>query len=318
MALTTTGNINNGWQVLQTWLDRTVLDNFEPELRFYDMGQKGIRRDGYQTLAWTRPNQLVLTPAQTLLTEGITPTETNLVYTTVSMQAQQYGLYVTLTDILIDVMAVPVIANAAEETGRNLARVVDQVIQSNLDLNLTASQVLFAGTAVSRATITATDLLRARDLARAFALLSTNAAPIFDGDAYVSVMHPNVIYDVQQEAGTGTFIDINKYSKPMETMSGEIGMLFGVRVVRSAFVQTFASVVTVYPTYVFSRKSYGVADLQSMQTFITPRAATDSNPLAQRVKVGAKIAFGNLILYQKGIVRIESASSLSFVRWPTF
>jgi len=54
-----------------------------------------------------------------------------------------------------------------------------------------------------------------------------------------------------------------------------------------------------------------------MQAFITPRSATDSNPLAQRVKVGAKVAFASVILYQKGIVRIESASSLNFTRGPT-
>ena len=30
-------NIDYSGQLLQTWLDRTVLENFEPELRFYDM-----------------------------------------------------------------------------------------------------------------------------------------------------------------------------------------------------------------------------------------------------------------------------------------
>ena len=39
MALTITSrsNINASGQLLQTWLDRTVLENFEPNLRFYDM-----------------------------------------------------------------------------------------------------------------------------------------------------------------------------------------------------------------------------------------------------------------------------------------
>lgn len=34
---TTTASVNASGQLLQTWLDRTVLENFEPNLRFYDM-----------------------------------------------------------------------------------------------------------------------------------------------------------------------------------------------------------------------------------------------------------------------------------------
>jgi len=105
---------------------------------------KEMWRDGYQTLAWTRPQQLVLTPAQTLLNEGITPTEANFQMNTISTTAKQYGLYVTLTDILLDVAPVDFIAEAAEVTGKNLARVVDEVIQEMLDSTLTSSQVLFA------------------------------------------------------------------------------------------------------------------------------------------------------------------------------
>lgn len=35
--MTQTSNINDSGQLLQIWLDRTVLKNFEPNLRFYDM-----------------------------------------------------------------------------------------------------------------------------------------------------------------------------------------------------------------------------------------------------------------------------------------
>ena len=156
--------------------------------------------------------------------------------------------------------------------------------------------------------------MSATDLAKANAFLSTKAAPEFDGQGYVAVMHPNVIYDLQVEAGTGTFIDLNKYteSNAFKPLSGEIGKLYNVRVVKSAFIQSFASTETVYPTYIMGRGAYGVADLQKMQSFITPRASSDSDPLAQRVKIGSKVAFNTIILQQEALIRVESASALGY------
>jgi hypothetical protein len=48
-----------------------------------------------------------------------------------------------------------------------------------------------------------------------------------------------------------------------------------------------------------------------MQSFITPRTASDSDPLAQRVKVGAKIAFVAKRLQENAMVRIESGTSFA-------
>jgi len=58
--------------------------------------------------------------------------------------------------------------------------------------------------------------------------------------------------------------------------------------------------------------AYGVATLQTLQAYNTPRSSSDSDPLAQRVKVGAKVAFDSIILQQNALVRLETASSLSY------
>jgi N4-gp56 family major capsid protein len=84
-----------------------------------------------------------------------------------------------------------------------------------------------------------------------------------------------------------------------------------VRIVTSSNVGTFTSTVTVYPTLVLGRGAYGVPSLNSLQTFITPRTASDSDPLAQRVKVGAKVAFVAKILQEQAMCRIESATSFA-------
>lgn len=192
----TRGNINGTGNALQTWLNRKVLENFEPNLRFFQAGKKPVWQRGYETLAWTKVRRLEYTPADVLLTEGVTPPAKDFVLDTISVQPKQYGMYVTITDMLMKVIPFNLMKEAAKVIGDNMARVVDQIIQDNLATN--GTNVLFAGAAINRVSITATDTLAGRDLARANTFLSTKAAPTYDG-SYMAIMHPNVAYDLQIE-----------------------------------------------------------------------------------------------------------------------
>ena len=307
---TTTANVNLSWQLLQTRLDRTVLENFEPNLRFYDMWEKPARPAGYNTLAWTRCNKLTVTPTNATLTEWVTPDDVAINFTTISLTANQYGMYAIISDILEDVSPVPMVANAAKVIWANMARIIDEVIQGVLALG---TNVIYAWAATTRATIAATDLLTTTDLAKANAFLSTKAAPVF-GDGYIAVMHPNVLFDLQTGTATGAFLDLSKYTESGRAMivNGEVGKIFNVRVVTSSYIQTFSSTVTVYPTYVMWKGAYGVADLQGLRSYMVGDGASKSDPLAQRRYVWAKVAFNAIILQQDALVRIESASSLSY------
>lgn len=307
---TTRATVNLSWQLLQTWLDRTVLENFEPNLRFYDMWEKPARPAGYNTLAWTRCNKLTVTPTNATLTEWVTPDDVAINFTTISLTANQYGMYAIISDILEDVSPVPMVANAAKVIWANMARIIDEVIQGVLALG---TNVIYAGSATTRATIAATDLLTTTDLAKANAFLSTKAAPVF-GDGYIAVMHPNVLFDLQTGTATGAFLDLSKYTESGRALivNGEVGKIFNVRVVTSSYIQTFSSTVTVYPTYVMWKGAYWVADLQGLRSYMVGDGASKSDPLAQRRYVWAKVAFNAIILQQDALVRIESASSLSY------
>lgn len=310
LTITSRSNINASGQLLQTWLDRTVLENFEPNLRFYDMWEKPARPAGYNTLAWTRCNKLTVSPATATLTEWVTPDDTAITFTTISLTANQYGMYAIITDILEDVSPVPMVSNALKVIGQNMARIIDQVIQGVL---AAGTNVIYPGTVAARASISASDLMTATLLAKANAFLSTKAAPVF-WDGYVAVMHPNIIFDLQTGTATWAFMDLSKYTEAgrAQLVKGEIGKIFNVRVVSSPFIQTFASTVTVYPTYVMWKGAYGVADLQGLRSYMVGDGASKSDPLAQRRYVWAKVAFNAIILQQDALVRIESASSLSY------
>lgn len=71
--------------------------------------------------------------------------------------------------------------------------------------------------------------------------------------------------------------------------------------------------VSVYPGFVVGRSAFGCCTLNgmSLQTFTTPKGASDSDPLSQRRKVGAKYMRKCFILDNNFIERFETSSSLA-------
>ena len=296
----------NAW-VLQTWLYRTVLENFEPNVEFFNMGEKPMFEDGYNTVSWAKFSQLTVSTATSTLTDWVTPTETAFNATVVSASPSEYGIYVNLSSMLLDTSAINFVQGSAVEIGSNMARIIDNIVQTEV---MAGTNVRYSGNATSRVSIDATDTLDWEDLIGAYTELQTANAPTYDG-YYVAILHPHTVYDLKKDTSVTWFIETNKYVTPEKMIKGEIGAINGVRIVVSSNVQTFTSTVTVYPTLVCGRGAYGVPSLNSLRTFITPRTASDSDPLAQRVKVGAKVAFVTKRLQENAMVRIESGTSFA-------
>lgn len=69
-----------------------------------------------------------------------------------------------------------------------------------------------------------------------------------------------------------------------------------------------ASGVVVHYAWVMGKEAFAVPELMSLQTYLTPDAASDSDPLAQRRKAGWKVMFKPVICNEYFIERIECAS----------
>jgi N4-gp56 family major capsid protein len=69
--------------------------------------------------------------------------------------------------------------------------------------------------------------------------------------------------------------------------------------------------INIHTSYIFGRGSLGATTLSNLQTFMTPKGAVDSDPLAQRRKAGWKQPFKSLILNPNFFRRIESASAFN-------
>lgn len=305
MAAVTRNDLNSG--VLQTWLRRQVLENFEPNLYFFKAGRKPDTPSGYNTIGWAKFTQLAATDvtAGTTSNDGTTPSDTAFNATVITTTPVQYRIVVTLSDMLIELNVINFLKGAAVEVGAAMARKIDSVVQTTI---MAGTNVLYGGAKTARTALAATDVLTATKLNRASAKLESYYAPKIDG-FYVCYIHSFQLYDLRNEAGVGNWLEVNKYARPEMIFKGEIGMLNGVRVILAPFIQTFASTVTVYPALVLGGGAYGVAEFQTLRTYVTPAVSSDSDPLAQRRKVGAKLAFGTKRLQENAMIRIETGAT---------
>lgn len=295
--------------ILQTWLNRKTLEVFEPNLYFYKLGEQPMVESGYNTTSWAKFTQIATSAITTGTSsdDGNTPSDTAFNATAVTCTPVQYRVVVSLADLVVELNVIGFLQGAAGAVGDAMARKIDAVIQTEV---MAGTNVYYANgtTTGNRTSLAATDVLTANYLNKACAKLESLDAPKIDG-MYVAVIHPFQLYDLRASTAAGSWLDLNKYVTPDKVFKGEIGALFGVRVVVSSHVQTFTSSTTVYPALVLGKGAYGVSTFQSLRTYATPAVASDSDPLAQRRKVGAKIAFAAKRLQENAMVRVESGAS---------
>ena len=293
---------------MQEWLNRRFLENFQPNLQFLQLGERNDAPQGYNQLRWARFTAVAESAVTTgtTSTDGVTPSDTSIAVTTTTVTPTQYRIVASLSDMLLETTPLDLLGETARELGRVMAKKIDTEIQAVLD---DGTNVIYQGTNAARTDIGATEVLSMAEINKAAAKLEAADVPKYDGTYYVAVLHPYAVYDLRSSTSTGSWLDMAKYTQNDRIMRGEIGAVFGVRVVMSSHITTFSSTVTVYPSYVFGRGAFGVGFTQQPRVMITPAGPTDSDPAAQRRKVSAKCAFGTVILNQNAMVRIESAAT---------
>lgn len=379
--------------------------------------QARLEKRSSKTFQYTRYERLALPSAP--LTEGTTPAATPMSVSTVTATVDQWGQVVVLTDLVELVIKHPVLAKATERLATAAAELRDRELQETL---LAGTNVQYAASRTSRATLTATDYLVTADIRKAVANLRNNGAQTFDGDMFVGVFDPSVEADITADT---TFVNASSYSKIVNLLNMEAGRWMGARWLRSNFLYTFsglannvasqtytdvatggtlvfntgyffvvtgvnattgfeevvyqqktvttandavsthkvtivvpsttgytyniyagsvtgttylvtsglapaassdvtsiptsgttspaapATAVVVHTLWIFGKEAFAsiTLDGMSLQTYITPKQASDSDPLEQRRKVGWKLAFKGVICNNNFMRRIECATA---------
>lgn len=293
---------------MRTYYSDYLIDNAKPNLVHDQFGQKhAIPTNGGKTIQFRK--FMPFSKATTPLTEGITPDGGSLSVTNVTATVDQYGYYVTISDMLMLTAIDNTLVETTKLLGAQAGSTLDTITREVLN---GGTSVMYAGGKESRDAITANDKLTVDDIFKAARFLKTQNTPKING-SYVAIIHPDVAYDLMRD---NEWIDVHKYSATAEIFEGEIGKLGGVRFVESTeskiFADSGAEGRDVYSTLVLGANAYGVTEVTGggLEHIVKQLGSGGTaDPLNQRATAGWKGTKTAERLVENYMIRIESASS---------
>ncbi len=240
---TTTANNagNNLSPEMKTYYDRALIRFATPKLVHAQFGQKKpIPAGNGKTIEFRKfsPLPKALVP----LTEGVTPSGNSLNVTTVESTVEQYGDYVTLSDMLTLSSVDSVISETQTVLGDQAGRTLDTVIREKINAG---TNVQYGAGKADRGLLVGglpayedNDYLNVAAVKRAVATLKrNNAAPFKDG-CYVAIIHPDVANDLTNDP---EWKAVKQNVDPEDWYKGAIGKIHGVVFVESTEAKIFSA-----------------------------------------------------------------------------
>ena len=304
--MTTSSALSAG---MQTYYNRELLRTFEPNLVHLQFGDEH-RMPPHSGLVMNMRKLIPLETNTKALSEGDPGESVMLAETEVTVQLQQYGEYARCTDKLDLTHLDMDIMRRTKLFGDAGARSIDAVVREEL---AKCANVIYAGGKASRAELTAADKLTSRELRKAVKTLKKNHAQTFGG-YFVAIIGPDTMYDLQEDEA---FVKVSQYQDKENIYTGEVGRLFGVRLVETTEAKIFegagASGADVASVIVLGQYAYGVTSLKGakLRVIVKPAgSAGTADPLDQISTVGWKMdGFGAKLLQPEYAVRIECGFS---------
>lgn len=293
---------------MRTYYSDYLIDNAKPNLVHDQFGQKHpIPKGGGKTIQFRK--FVPFSKATQPLSEGITPDGGALSVTNVTATVDQYGYYVTISDMLMLTAIDNTLVETTKLLGAQAGSTLDTITREVLN---GGTSVMYAGGKEAREALDEACKLSVDDIFKAARFLKTQNAPKING-SYVAIIHPDVAYDLMRDE---EWIDVHKYNSTTEIFEGEIGKLAGVRFVESTEAKIFAGEGAasrdVYSTLVLGANAYGVTEVTGggLEHIVKQLGSGGTaDPLNQRATAGWKGTKTAERLVENYMIRIESASS---------
>lgn len=237
---TTTNNTgNNITGEMKAYYDRQMIRFAQPKLVHAQFGQnKPIPKGAGKTIEFRKfsPLPKALKP----LTEGITPKGNQLNVSCVESTVDQYGDYVTLSDVLTLSAIDNVIVETQNVLGDQAGRTLDTVIREKINAGTNVQygngkadrNVLVGGQSVYENN----DYLSVASVKRAVATLKRNNAQPMKYGCYVAIIHPDVANDLTNDPD---WKEVKQNVDPKDWYNGTIGKIHGVVFVESTEAKIF-------------------------------------------------------------------------------
>ncbi len=316
-------------QRTNVYAEREMLKHAGPVMVLDKFGMtKRMPRNKSTVIKFRRP--IVFSAVTTPLVEGVTPSSTAFSYEDVTATLRQYGMVVSITDVIEDTHEDPVLNDATMQAGENIGRTMEKltyavvragtnVFYSNGSARTDVNTPISLGKqrAITRA-------LKAQKAMKITSILSAspnyNTSPI--EAAFVAVAHTDLENDIRNMPG---FLPVAEYGSRQAICAEELGTVDDVRYVLSPDLEEFqdgggakGSMVSqtgtnadVYPVLYFGRDAYGTVGLKGQgavePTIIPVNSKTKDDPLGQRGYVGWKSWFVAVRLNETWMARLEVA-----------
>ena len=288
---------------MKTFYDMTLIDEASANLVHDQFGQKRpIPANGGKTIEFRKFSSLP--KATTALTEGVTPDGKSLTVTAITATVEQYGDYITQSDVLELTSLDNTILEATKLLGKQAGLTLDTIVRDKIHGE--NKSIFWANDKASRTALTNDDQLTVKEIQAVVAFLRGQNAPTIGGK-YVAIIHPYVAYDLMRDP---EWIDAHKYANPTNLYEGEIGEVAGVRFVQTTEAKIYEG--GVFSTLVFGEGAYGVTEISGggLQTIVKQKgSAGTADPLDQRSSVGWKAIKTAELLVPNYLCAIESKSA---------
>ena len=216
---------------MKTFYDSELIKNAEPLLVHDKFGQKrSIPKGNGKTIEFRKLNPFPKASAP--LTAGVTPDGKKLDWSKQTATVNQYGDYVTVSDVLdltaVDNNILEATVILGDQAGRTLDTVTREVINAGTNVQYAAGEIS------SRREITSEHIMTVAAVKKAVNTLKKGLAKKIDG-SYFAIIHPNVAYDLMNDKEWQSLKEYN----PQDWYEGEIGKIFGCRFIESSEAKVF-------------------------------------------------------------------------------
>ena len=303
----------------KTFYDKNLIRYATPNLVHKQFGQKRpIPKNGGKKIEFRRFSPLA--KALTPLTEGVTPDGKKMDVSKFEASVDQYGDYITQSDVLeltaIDNTIVEATKMLGNQAGLTLDTLARNVLNSGNNVQYCPKIAADGSTTpvTSRGGLDASCRLTVDVVKRCVTKLKQQNAPKING-SYIGIIHPNVEYDLTTDPA---WEEWHKYTTPENMYEGEIGRSYSVRCVESTEAKVWKDENTpdglaVFSTLFLGEGAYGDTEIEGggLQTIIKQKgSAGTADPLDQRSTIGWKAITVTEILVPQYLVRAESCSTV--------
>lgn len=237
---------------------------------------------------------------------------------TVTVTLNEYGTYIQVTDLLKQfAFDGSLDMNAASRIANNLADSVDALVLAVLDsgdnnivvgdgdvLSIVANDDLATATIDGTITSSAVSAVVAK-------LRGASVVP-FEGNNFISFIHPDVAVDFRAESNPGAWVFPAQYVNPQGLYAGEIGTYAGVRFVETPRAPKVSDGAGgyVYTTFVVGKEA--LAEVVSDEFGIVLNGDI-VDPLDRKMALGWKGTAGWAIFRPEALWAIKTTSSIAAI-----